>query len=129
VVLDGPPEPFNEDVVLASAAAVHADSDPLVLENLGEAVAGKLCSLIRVEDFRLAVAFQSLLEGLVAEVGVQGVGEPPGEDFAAVPVHDRYQVHKAAGHRNVGDIGRPHLVGVVDRQIAQQVSLLGWTSF
>ena len=46
VVFDGPPKPFNEDVVLASAAAVHADSDFVVFENLGEAVAGKLGSLM-----------------------------------------------------------------------------------
>ena len=52
VVLDRPPQTFDEDVVLASAAAVHADSDFVVFENLGEPVAGKLCSLIRVEDFR-----------------------------------------------------------------------------
>ena len=83
VVFDGPPKPFNEDVVLASAAAVHADGDFVVFENLGEAVAGKLGSLIGVEDFRLAVTLQGLLKGLVAEVRVQGVGEAPGEDFAA----------------------------------------------
>ena len=54
VVFDGPPKPFNEDVVLASAAAVHADVDFVVFENLGEAVAGKLGTLIGVEDFGLA---------------------------------------------------------------------------
>ena len=64
MVFDGPPQPFNEDVVLASAAAVHADSDFVVFENLGEAVAGKLGALIRVEDFGLAVALQSLSGGL-----------------------------------------------------------------
>ena len=68
IVFDGPPQPFNEDVVLASAAAVQADSDFVVFENLGEPVAGKLGALIRVEDFGLAVEFQCLLEGLIAEI-------------------------------------------------------------
>lgn len=37
-VFDAPPKPVNEDVVLASAVAVHADGDVVVLENLGEAI-------------------------------------------------------------------------------------------
>jgi hypothetical protein len=68
MVFDGPPQPFNEDVALASAAAVHADSDCVVFENLGEPVAGKLGALICVEDLRFAVELQSLLGGLIAEI-------------------------------------------------------------
>jgi hypothetical protein len=118
VVFDGPPKPFNEDVVLASAAAVHADGDFVVFENLSKPVAGKLGALIRVEDFGLTIEFQGLPEGLIAEIRVQGVGDAPGEDFAAVPVHDRHQIHKSAGHGNVRNIGRPHLIGVIDGQPA-----------
>ena len=81
MVFDGPPQPFNEDIVLASAAAIHADGDPVILEDLCESVTGKLCSLIRVEDLRLAVAFYGLLEGLIAEIRVQGVGDAPGRGF------------------------------------------------
>jgi hypothetical protein len=123
VVFDGPPQPFNEDVVLASAASVHADSDPMVLEDLCESVAGKLGSLIRVEDLRFAVELHSLLEGLIAEIRVQGVGDAPGEDLAAVPIHDRHQIHKPTFHGNVGDISGPHLIRVIDGQVPEQVGV------
>ena len=32
------------------------------------------------------------------------------------PIHDRGQIDEAAGHRNVGDIHRPHLVRPIDRR-------------
>jgi hypothetical protein len=121
VVLDRPPQQFNEDVVLAAAAAVHADGDVVVFENLREGNAGKLGALVSVEDLRLSVSLQRLLERLDAKLRVQGVGDPPGEDLAAVSIHDRHQVHEAAGHGNVGDVGRQHLVRPIDVQVAQQV--------
>jgi hypothetical protein len=68
IVFDGPPQPFNEDVVLASAATVHADVDAVVFENLGETGAGKLGALIGVEDVRLAIAADGFLEGLHTEI-------------------------------------------------------------
>ncbi|MEJ5358589.1 MAG: hypothetical protein WHT06_07920 [Desulfobacterales bacterium] len=45
VVFDGPPQPLDEDTILAAAATVHADGDIVVFENLGEAGAGKLSPL------------------------------------------------------------------------------------
>jgi hypothetical protein len=114
MVIDGLPRPFNEDVVLVSAAAVHADVDSLVLEDLGETGAGKLVSLIGVEDLRLGVAAYGLLQGLIAEIRVQGIGATPREDFAAVPVHDRHKIHKPTRHWNVGNVSRPHLIGLID---------------
>jgi hypothetical protein len=44
VMFDGPPEPSNKYVILASNAAVHAYAYALVFENLGETDAGKLSS-------------------------------------------------------------------------------------
>jgi hypothetical protein len=55
IVFDGPPQPFNEDVVLASAEAVHTDGDPVVLEDLSKTVASELCSLVGVEDLRFSI--------------------------------------------------------------------------
>ena len=48
---------------------------------------------------------------------------PPRQDPAAEPVDDGRQVDEAARHRDVGDVHRPHLVGPLDRQPAQQVRI------
>ena len=68
VMFDGPPKPLDEDVVLASAAAVHADADVLVFEKLGKGRAGKLGALIGVEDLRPSVAPEGFLERLYTEI-------------------------------------------------------------
>jgi len=121
LVLDGPPEPLDKDVVLAAAPAIHADGDLVVLEDVDKVVAGKLSALVGVEDFRPSVAAQGLLEGINAKVGLQGIGNAPGEDFAAVPVHDGHKVHEPMGHGDVGDIRGPDLIGSIDGQVAKQV--------
>lgn len=76
---------------------------------------------VGVEDLGLAVARQRLLKSLDAERGVHDVTESPAQHRPACPVHDRHQVQKAPPDRDVGDVGRPHLVGPVDRKPAQQV--------
>ncbi len=44
-----------------------------------------------------------------------------GQHRPARPVHDRHEVKEAAADRDVGDVGRPHLVRPLDRQVAQQI--------
>ena len=123
VMFEGPPQPLDKDVVLASAAAVHADVDVVALENLGEAGAGKLGALVGVEDLWLAVVGKGLLEGLHTEIRLQGVGQAPGENLAAVPVHDRHQIHIPVRHGHVGDVRRPRLIGVIDGQVPEQIGV------
>ena len=86
---------------------------------MGKFVAGKLAALIGVEDLRRAVSDDGLLDGLDAKIAVQCIGDAPGQHFAAMPIH----LHKAAVHRDVGDIGGPGLVGAVDGQVAQPVGV------
>ena len=40
---------------------------------------------------------------------------------SAVPVHDGHQIGKTARKRNVGDVGRPDLIDMGDRDISKQV--------
>ena len=42
-----------------------------------------------------------------------------------IPVHNSNQIHKAFGHRDVGNISAPHLVWVIYGKVTQQV----WIDF
>src|SRR3954466_8287195 len=94
-------------------------------------VNGKLGTLVAVEDLRSAVKGQGFFEGLDAEDRVHRIRQPPTQHFPAVPVHDRHQVEKSPWHRDVRDLplrvaqgpGRPHLVGPIDGEAAQQVRI------
>jgi hypothetical protein len=87
LVFKGAPESLDEDVVLESPLAVHADPDVPGLENGDELFAGKLSPLVGVEDLRTAVFEEGFLERLDAETGIQGVGQSPGKNFSGCPVH------------------------------------------
>lgn len=45
------------------------------------------------------------------------VRDPPREHFARVPVHDGNQIQEALLEGDLGNVGAPHLVGVIDRQL------------
>src|SRR5215217_7917376 len=79
---------------------------------------------LAVEDLRPSEPSQRLLQRRDTEVGVQGVGQAPGQNRTAVPIHDHHQVQKAPRHRNIGDVRAPDLVDAVDRQAAEQVGIL-----
>ena len=61
------------NIVHAAAPAVHGDRDAGVLEHIGEVKAGELAALVGIEDLRLAVSGQRLLQGLDAEPRIHGV--------------------------------------------------------
>jgi len=123
LILDGPPEPLDKNVVLTAPPPIHTDGDLVVLEGLDKVIAGKLSPLVGVENLRSAVAAQGLLESLDTKVRLKGIGNPGGQDFAAVPVHDGHKVHKPTFHWNVGDIGGPDLVGPIDAQASEQIGV------
>ena len=94
--------------------------------SLGTAVNSRLvnwlpCSVF--EDPRPAVAVQGFGQGLDAEPGIQGVGQPPGEHTARGPVHDGHQVQEAALDENVGDISRPDLIRPVDGEPLEKIGV------
>ena len=77
LVFEGPPQPLDEYIVLATTPTIHTDGDLVIDENLGERVAGKLSPLVGIEDFRWLIAAQRLFKGIDTKGAVQGVGYPP----------------------------------------------------
>src|SRR5665647_82390 len=75
LVLDAPPETFDEDVVHPAAAPIHADRHAAREQGVREAFRGELRALVGVEDLRRSVALQRLLERLDAEGGVEALEE------------------------------------------------------
>ncbi len=86
LIFDVTPETLHEDVVQCPPAPVHADGNAMPLEHPGERFRGELATLVAVEDFRVSVGPQSLLQAIHAESAVQRVRDPPSQHFARVPV-------------------------------------------
>lgn len=107
-VLEATPEPLNEDVVHGAAATIHTDKDIGLLQGGSESGGGELNPLIRVKDGQLLMA-QCFPQSRQTEVTIQGVGQFPGQDVTAEPVHDGNQIHEPTGQEDQHT--RPDWVG------------------
>jgi len=123
LVFDAFPEPLDEHVVAPGSFAIHADGDAIVGENAGEGRAGELRALVGVEDVRLAVTGQSILQGLDAEGRLHRDRQPPRQDTTCRPVQHHGEIDEALRHWNVGDVHRPDLVRPRDLDAAQQIRI------
>ena len=123
LVLHRPPQALNKDIVVVAPAAIHADLDLVLLEDGGEFLRGELAALVAVEDLGFAVFGNGLLECFNAKVCRHRVRQPPGQYPPSGPVHDRHQVQETLLHRDVTDVGGPHLVRPIDGHAPQQVGI------
>src|SRR5712691_8617001 len=121
LVFDAAPQALDEHVVPPSPFAVHADRNVVVGERTGEGRAGELRTLVCIEDVRLAVTSQSILQRLDAECRFHRDRQPPRQHATAEPVEHDSQIDEATRHRYVGDVHRPHLVRPRDLYPAQQI--------
>src|SRR6476619_2142504 len=106
LVFDASPQTLDEDIVAPGAFAVHADGDTGLDQSASE-----LTSLVGVEDVRLAVASESILQRLDAERRLHGDRYARRQHAAAEPIEHDGKIDEAASHRNVRDVHRPYLVG------------------
>ena len=84
LIFDCPPETFDEDIVINPAPAIHTDADALSGENLRELPAGKLGTLIGIENLRLG-NLQRLFQGFYAKIRIHCGRNIPSQDIAAIP--------------------------------------------
>jgi len=63
-------------------------------------------------------AVDSLVQRFNAEVGLQRVRYPLGQDLAGEPIHDDDEIEESTAHRQVGDVGAPDLIGSLHPQTA-----------
>ena len=94
LVCQGSPEAFDEDVVDAAAPAVHRDLDAGAFHAVGPGERRELAALIAVHDLWPAEAVHRFIERLNTELGLVGVRDPPCQDLARRPVHDRNQIEE-----------------------------------
>jgi hypothetical protein len=87
------------------------------------AILVKLAALILVENLQRPEAGQRFLQSFDLEIGPQRDRHSPAEHSPAEPVDNGDQVDEAARHRDVRDVGRPHLVGPRQRQLALQLGI------
>ena len=111
--------------VSAMAASRHfANTEDAGRRELAdESFGGECGALIGIENPRLSETKQRLLQRRRAKSRIVGVRQPPCQNRSAGPVDDRHQIEEAARHRDVGHVGRPHVVRLDNLQAAQQVGV------
>ena len=123
LIFDCPPETFDEDIVINPAPAIHTDADALSGENLRELPAGKLGTLIGIENLRLG-NLQRLFQGFYAKIRIHCGRNIPSQDIAAIPVHDGNKIDKTLLQTNIRQINGPDLIRMIDNDISQQIRIL-----
>lgn len=61
LVLYAPPKPFNEDVVVAASASIHADFHSCFFEHFRKIRTSELAALVRIEDLWCSVFCQCFI--------------------------------------------------------------------
>ena len=103
LVLQRPPQPLDEDVVVEAAPAVHRERHARPQHPVRERLAGELgaLSVLRISGARRP---SGSVQGVHAERLVHRVRQPPHEHATGRPVHDGHQVEKPLRDRGIGDV-------------------------
>ena len=123
LVFHRPPEPLDEDVVEATALAVHQQLQSEGQQGCRKLGRRELAPLVGVEDFQWSVPRDGPLHGAHTETRVERVRQFPREPEVAVAVEDSAAIHVATLHRNLSDVRRPDLIWPRHRQVAQQIRI------
>ena len=121
IAFQAPKPTFNYHVIHPACLAVHTLPDALITEIFRIIIAGELATLVRIDDFRLAVHRDSSFCRHQDRRGIKTVGQFKTHDIAAVPVDYRRQIHVTSAHFDVGYINRPNLIRCGNSEIFQQI--------
>lgn len=110
LILYGSPESLDKDIVEVASSPIHTNVYLSFLKFLGELIARKLASLVSVEDARMLVVCECMIECLCAEICFQSNGEFPGENVSTVPINDSCEIDPSSVQSYVGDICSPDMV-------------------
>ena len=146
-VFQGSPKALDEDVVQRPGFAVHGYLGLGPLQSVGPVEGCELRPLIRVHDLGRAELVDGLVQRRNAELGLQRVRYPPGQNLAGKPLHalrrlkaiacrpkDGHQIEEPFAHPwpgrrfakqicqegQIGDVGAPDLIGPINPQPALQ---------
>ena len=72
LILERPPQPLNENIVLNSATAIHADAHMMRLEQISKSAGDKLSPRVGIKDFWRSMAANGLYNRLDIKIAVQG---------------------------------------------------------
>ena len=121
-ILHAAPEPFGEDVIVIAALAVHADACAGRGKHGSKSLGRELAALVAVEDVR-RTAQKRRFQGFDAKATFHVGGQSPAYDISAVPIQHCHQITIVPTQPDVGDVGRPHLIGPDNRNTAQQIRI------
>ena len=114
LVLQGPPETLHFGVITASPGTIHADSDLPPLQFGNKFFAGKLATLIRIEELGLPMTPDRHSRSFHAKKRVNRIDYVVRHQLAAERVHHADHEGPMTDDRCIGDVRAPHLVAVVD---------------
>jgi len=122
VVLQATPEALDDDVVLGTAFAVHADPNLILFQQIDILWTREMAALVTVDNLRLTLR-QRPFRGLQYEVDFKALVQLPVYDIARKPIHQGVQVHPAVLHSDIRDVHRPHLIRLCDEQLPEKIGI------
>ena len=120
LVLYAAPQALGENVVAASATAIHADLHASAQQQLGVLRAGEMAPLVAVPNLRFGLSQGGA--GASQDKGqFERVGQLPGNHIAAEPIQHGHQVHPAVQQPKVGNVDAENVVGVAGGDMPQKI--------
>lgn len=101
---------LNHDIIRPTALSIHALTDSVLFDEIYIPLAGKLTSLIGIQNPRLC-SFECFFKSCNHHSGIKGIIHLPAYNTAAVPINDSCQVQISASDWNIGyQLTMPDLV-------------------